>query len=82
MSVILFVAWQPSRVFRTSYEAAAMLSFLLTKGDIKVRNNSKYLVNYLLFKFSLRFFPITIYKPTFLSGALSVLANRHMLKLN
>jgi len=49
VSVVLFVAWQPLRVLRTTYEAAAMLPFLIKIGKIKVRNNSKYLVHYLFF---------------------------------
>ena len=42
-----------------------MIPFLNTIGEIKVRNNSKYLVNYLFFQFSSRFFLRTIYKLTF-----------------
>ena len=45
----LFVAWQPSRMFRTRHEAAAMWPFLITAGEIKVRISFKYLVNYLFF---------------------------------
>jgi len=47
--VVLFVAWQPLRVFRTSYEAAAMLLFVIKIGEIKVRNHSKYLLTHLFF---------------------------------
>jgi len=49
VSVVLFVAWQPLRVFRTSYEAAAMLPFFIKIGEVRVTNNSKYFFNYLFF---------------------------------
>ena len=50
VSVVLFVACQPLRVFRTSYEAAAIaILFLIKIGEIMVRNHSKYLLNHLFF---------------------------------
>ena len=50
VSVVLFVAWQLLRVFRTSYEAAAIARLFLIKiGEIMVRNHSKYLLNHLFF---------------------------------
>ena len=52
VSVVLFVACQPLRVFRTSYEAAAIaILFLIKIGEIMVRNHSKYLLNHYSFSF-------------------------------
>ena len=65
MCVVLFVAWQLLTMFRTRYGASAMLPFLVKIAEIKVRNNSKCLINYLFFYFSETFFLITIYKLTF-----------------
>ena len=41
VSVVLFLACQPLRVFRTSYEAAAIATLFRIKiGEIMVRNHS------------------------------------------